>query len=149
LSDAYSDAVFLGVNDESPTVIERTRRNLGLSFPSAYDSNGAIADLFGVRALPTTIVIDRNGLIVEAIEGFRRDGAVIRAIELAQRGSVSLLNGHSDAQPRRSWSRELPPRPFSITAADAATSSTILKSGRSEKGGPRWTRNGMRCSYDY
>jgi peroxiredoxin len=97
LSDAYSDAVFLGVNDESPTVIERTRRNLGLSFPSAYDSDGAIADLFGVRALPTTIVIDRNGLIVEAIEGFRRDGAVMRAIELARRGSVSLLNGHSDA----------------------------------------------------
>jgi len=111
LSGKYRDVVFLGVNSENPAVIERTRRNLRLSFPTVYDSDGAITDLFGVRALPTTIVIDHNRRIIAFVEGVRPDGSIERAIEQAQRGSVSLLKGHADAPAAEKLASQLSPRP--------------------------------------
>jgi thiol-disulfide isomerase/thioredoxin len=86
LSNRYSDAIFLGVNDENAAVIQRTRRDLGLTFPTALDVDDSISGLYGIRALPTTVTIDRDGRVVETIEGLPLDGAVVRAIAQAARG---------------------------------------------------------------
>jgi thiol-disulfide isomerase/thioredoxin len=84
LNDRYSDVVFLGVNDESTTDIRRVTRDLGLTFPTILDADSSIAASFGIRAVPTTAIIDRHGRIAAIIEGLRTDGSVGRAIERAR-----------------------------------------------------------------
>jgi len=84
LRNRYSDLIFPGVNDENAAVIQRTRRDLGLRFPTAFDVDDSISGLYGIRAMPTTVIIDRDGRVVETIEGLRLDGA--RAIAQAARG---------------------------------------------------------------
>jgi peroxiredoxin len=40
-----------------------------VSFPVLIDTEGKIAKQFGLRAFPTTILVDRNGKILRVIEG--------------------------------------------------------------------------------
>jgi len=44
---------------------------LGLSFPIAVDEDGRMQQLYQVRAMPTTVVIDSAGMIVAVHEGYR------------------------------------------------------------------------------
>jgi thiol-disulfide isomerase/thioredoxin len=46
-------------------------KNFGLSFPVALDSSGNISGMYGVRGIPTTFIIDRNGRIIVASVGGR------------------------------------------------------------------------------
>ncbi len=41
----------------------------GLTFPVLIDRRGRVSDLYGVYAVPTTFVIDRNGTIVDKVQG--------------------------------------------------------------------------------
>jgi peroxiredoxin len=42
---------------------------LGLSFPAALDQRGSIGAAYGVMAIPTTYILDRNGRIITRIMG--------------------------------------------------------------------------------
>jgi peroxiredoxin len=57
--------------------------NYGLSFPMALDTAGRISGTYGVRGIPTTFIIDREGMIVAASVGGRdwNTPEVIAALE--------------------------------------------------------------------
>jgi peroxiredoxin len=43
-----------------------------LSFPVALDSKGEAAAMYGIRGIPTTYIIDRDGMIIAAAVGGRQ-----------------------------------------------------------------------------
>jgi len=63
------DVVLLSVDreyaagDSTRAAIQALVRERGWTFPVLYDSTGAVADSFGVRSYPTTVVLDRRGRI--------------------------------------------------------------------------------------
>jgi peroxiredoxin len=62
----------LAVNfDEQRLRIEKFITGIGLSFPILLDPGSQVSQLYGVRALPATFLIDENGLVIE-----RRIGAL-------------------------------------------------------------------------
>jgi len=61
-------------NRESAAEIAGFRGALGITFPMALDPDGAVQDLYAVRQYPTTLLIDREGMIVT-----RRVGALTAA----------------------------------------------------------------------
>ena len=57
--------VFVGVNHQdgrSPAA--EFEREVGVTYPSGYDPDGAVARDFGVVGLPTTVLVDARGRIV-------------------------------------------------------------------------------------
>ncbi len=56
--------MILGVNDaETLDDIAGFRDEFGLTFPLLLDQNAIIQDLYGVRSYPSTLILDRNGVI--------------------------------------------------------------------------------------
>jgi len=53
----------------------------GLSYPIVYDAGDRIAALYGVRSLPTLVVIDTGGNVVEVHSGYESERALNRMIE--------------------------------------------------------------------
>ncbi|MFN3714845.1 MAG: TlpA disulfide reductase family protein [Alcanivoracaceae bacterium] len=54
--------VLLGINvDEKPELAERLLAQIPVSFPILFDPDSAISRLYKVDAMPTTILIDRDG----------------------------------------------------------------------------------------
>ena len=59
-----ADVVVLTVNmAENAGDVEEFIREFGLSFPVLLDSNGDVAQQYGVRAIPTTFFIDKSGIL--------------------------------------------------------------------------------------
>lgn len=54
---------------EAGRTVRRFMESSGLSLPVALDASGAIARAWGVRAFPTTVVIDRKGRPQRVIQG--------------------------------------------------------------------------------
>jgi thiol-disulfide isomerase/thioredoxin len=59
-------AVNAGENSKDVGAFMKTNK---LSFPAALDSSGDINARYGVRAIPTTVIIDRKGMIIARITG--------------------------------------------------------------------------------
>jgi len=79
-------AVDVGESPKQVTLMAEFR----LSFPSLLDENSEVSALYGVRGLPTTFLIDRDGRIVGTVLGARDWGspdgrALIRSL-LERRG---------------------------------------------------------------
>ncbi len=54
----------LGVNQVEPTgAVQTFAEQMGLTFPIPLDGDGRASRLYGVRSLPTTFFIDREGII--------------------------------------------------------------------------------------
>ena len=51
-------------NAESPDAVRAFRTELGLTFPLVLDPSGAIQAQYGVFSYPTSLLLDRNGVIV-------------------------------------------------------------------------------------
>lgn len=52
----------LGVNvDENPQDAEKILKDIPVSFPILLDSQGMVSELYQVDAMPTTVLIDRDG----------------------------------------------------------------------------------------
>jgi thiol-disulfide isomerase/thioredoxin len=54
---------------ENEQTIDAFMEQLNLSFPAALDLSGRINELYGIRAFPTTYIIDREGKIVTRVVG--------------------------------------------------------------------------------
>lgn len=86
------DFVMLAVNlFETPEQVGQFRQEFQLSFPLPIDPDGSIVAFYGVRGIPTTFLIDRQGKIVAQAVGERNWGSpeaqeLIQAL-LAQPGS--------------------------------------------------------------
>lgn len=62
----------LAVNmQESPKQVARFMKNFRLSFPALLDADFKVAELYRVRGLPTTYLIDRTGRLVGQAVGAR------------------------------------------------------------------------------
>lgn len=55
--------------DNSELVIDRFIDKHDLSFPVTHDTSNDVLDLYKVKPLPTTFFIDKDGVIVEKVEG--------------------------------------------------------------------------------
>ena len=56
---------------ESPSHVKKFLETQNLSFKTLLDPDGITLDQFGVRALPTTLILDKSGRLVETIIGPR------------------------------------------------------------------------------
>jgi peroxiredoxin len=64
---------FLAVDiQENPNQVEAFIRENNLGFPVALDESGRISGIYGIRSIPATFIIDRDGLIISAAAGARK-----------------------------------------------------------------------------
>lgn len=47
-------------------------RALGVGFPVLHDANGSVSEMYGVDSMPLIVLIDRDGIVRERFEGYRR-----------------------------------------------------------------------------
>jgi thiol-disulfide isomerase/thioredoxin len=67
-----SPVSIVGVNveaDLTPQHVVVAHQALGSTLPSVQDETGSLQDAYGVRSLPTIVVIDRQGRIVRSEAG--------------------------------------------------------------------------------
>jgi len=61
---AHQGVIFVGVDDEeSAALVSVFTKTKGIRFPIVLDTHGAVERSYDVRAIPTTYVLDRNGII--------------------------------------------------------------------------------------
>lgn len=73
LHDAYKDRVdFYAVNLTDTDNLEDVQQfvqDYNFSLPVLLDEKGAVADRYAVRGVPTTVYVNRNGIIVDIVVG--------------------------------------------------------------------------------
>ena len=87
LSEQYAPLGFalLGINvDEDPLAAERAINELKVAFPVLFDQDSSIADLLAVDAMPTTIIIDKDGNIRHWHRGYQSGYEDAYANQIAQ-----------------------------------------------------------------
>jgi thiol-disulfide isomerase/thioredoxin len=63
---------FLAVDiQESKDDVADFMKSYGLNFPTALDSSGGISNKYGIRSIPTTYIVDREGFIIISAVGGR------------------------------------------------------------------------------
>ena len=63
--------VVVGVSRESPLAIADYAREIGLTYPLVQDAQGDVGGVYGVMAVPTTVVIAKDGRAVGRAVGTR------------------------------------------------------------------------------
>jgi len=74
LYQQYRDYGFtlLGVNvDENRAAADKLLEQIPVSFPVLYDPNSAVSELYQVDAMPSTILIDRDGNLRHLHRGYK------------------------------------------------------------------------------
>ena len=74
LYEKYRSAgfVLLGVNvDEDPRNAAATAAKLGIKFPVLLDGDKTVSKLYGLNAMPSTVLIDRDGRLRYLHQGYR------------------------------------------------------------------------------
>lgn len=70
----YSDAGFavLGVNVEGETAsAQETATRTGVTFPVLVDENQLVSELYDLEAMPSSVVIDRDGVVRYIHRGYK------------------------------------------------------------------------------
>jgi len=70
----YKDIGFvvLGVNiDKNKTKAAKMARDLGANFPILFDNNQKVSKLYSIKAMPFTMLIDRDGKTREIFYGYK------------------------------------------------------------------------------
>ena len=95
LYDKYKDDGLLvyGINNEDPSKPAAFLEQYGYTFPTLKDAT-EVFRLYGVRGIPATYIIDREGYIVAFVSGFRPGDTRIDEALAVKAG----LNGDSPAQ---------------------------------------------------
>ena len=73
--------VVLGINDEPLMQAREFLVERGLTFPNLHTPDGLVFREYGIDALPTSLIIDRNGRVHKRIEGLRGERAFARALK--------------------------------------------------------------------
>lgn len=74
ISEQYSNLGFnlIGVNvDENRNDADRAIKDLRVAFPVLFDNDSTVAELFSVDAMPTTIIIDKDGNVRHLHRGYQ------------------------------------------------------------------------------
>lgn len=75
--------VVLGINDEPPDVAKKFVKEQGLTFTTLHDDGGKVHRLYGVEFIPTTIIVGRDGKVVERFVGYTEEGKIREALKRA------------------------------------------------------------------
>ncbi len=69
--EAGDDLVVLAINErENMDAVKPFAEDFGISMPVALDQDGRLADIYGVRGMPTSVFIGRDGTVVAKWSGF-------------------------------------------------------------------------------
>jgi peroxiredoxin len=72
------ELVVLAVNlDESKPTVSKFVSDMGLTFPVLLDIGGKVSDLYRVRGYPTSVFVDREGIIQAVHIGSFTEGALV------------------------------------------------------------------------
>lgn len=74
IHEQYRKAGFtlLGVNiDDRPATAQAMAKNLGIRFPILFDTEKRVSRLYDVNAMPSTLLIDRDGRVRHIHLGYR------------------------------------------------------------------------------
>ena len=72
----------IGVNQgETPATITKFGTSFGLNYPLLVDENNVVNQLYGVVGLPTTVFIDRKGIVREVFVGILSQATLQERIE--------------------------------------------------------------------
>ena len=72
----------LGIDmGDPPGAISPFVRQYGLRFPILLDETGAIAASYGVTGLPTSLIVDRTGIVRERVTGAMTRDTLARRVE--------------------------------------------------------------------
>jgi len=67
------DFQILAVNvDDDPDKARKFLSRISVNYPSATDPAGRIPEIFGVETMPTSFIIDRNGVVRHVQNGFHK-----------------------------------------------------------------------------
>jgi thiol-disulfide isomerase/thioredoxin len=67
------DFVMVGINLQEPASLVRAFfKKFKLTFVSLLDSDGTVMTRFGIRSIPTTIILDKEGILMGAAIGARK-----------------------------------------------------------------------------
>ena len=83
LRDKYKNKglIVLGVNDEGPGTAMSYLNRMKYSLPTLDDSGRAAHRAYHINAIPTMVLIDRDGVIAATFVGTGNDGKLEAAIE--------------------------------------------------------------------
>jgi peroxiredoxin len=74
LHERYSKLGFsvIGINvDKDPNLAEKILKDIPVSFPVLLDDTGAVSGTYNVSAMPTTILVDRDGNMRYLHKGYK------------------------------------------------------------------------------
>jgi peroxiredoxin/outer membrane lipoprotein-sorting protein len=84
LSKDLADTVqFFGVNDEDAGTVRGFMKSSKYDFPVLMDSSRKVHQQYLVSAIPTMVIIDKQGIVRELFVGTRSEGALRKAIQAA------------------------------------------------------------------
>ena len=72
--------IVLGINDEPRAQAREFLSKRGMTFPNLHTPDGQVFRQYGITALPTSLIIDRNGRVHKRIEGFPGERGFARAL---------------------------------------------------------------------
>ncbi len=58
--------------DREIAAVTKTAASLGLDFPVVHDGDLEVSRLYGVSEMPVAVLIDRDGIVRDVFQGFRR-----------------------------------------------------------------------------
>ncbi len=73
--------VVLGVSDEDPGTARRHLEELGIGYPSLRDVDGSVMQSYRIHAIPTSLIIGRDGQLLKRMEGYTPAGAFEKALK--------------------------------------------------------------------
>jgi cytochrome c biogenesis protein CcmG/thiol:disulfide interchange protein DsbE len=74
--------VILGIDSREPAdTVAPFVRHHGLRFPIVLDEDGAVAAAYGVVGLPTSVIVDRSGIVRERVTGPMTRDTLARRVE--------------------------------------------------------------------
>lgn len=69
-ADKGFTVIGVSLDEQGPSVVKPFMRQLGMNYPVVMGTPKVVVDYRGITAIPTTFVIDREGNIVTAYQGF-------------------------------------------------------------------------------
>jgi peroxiredoxin len=74
LQQKYTDLGFtiFGINvEQDRTAADKVLRDIPVTFPILFDSENKVSELYDVAAMPTTVLLDRNGVVRYLHRGYK------------------------------------------------------------------------------
>jgi len=91
---------FVGVSQDGAPATESFMKDQGMSFTTlldTYDGGYEVSNAYGIRSVPTVIVVEQDGQVSSVMEGFDKAGIA----ELGARAGAEVYRAGEDVPPFR------------------------------------------------